>query len=65
MLPKLDGAISKLRFSAFCIIPYYPHSGEHVSVTQMTGVDDESIDELEAYETVEPEKDEPEHAQDD
>lgn len=64
MLAELDGAISKLRFAAFRVIPYYPRSGERVSVTQMTGIDDESIDELEAYETVEPEEDEPERAQD-
>jgi hypothetical protein len=64
MLAELDGAISKLRFAAFRVIPYYPRSEERVSVTQMTGVDDESIDELEAYETVEPDEDEPERAQD-
>jgi len=39
MLAELDGAISKLRFTAFRIIPYYPHCDEHVSVTEMTGVD--------------------------
>jgi hypothetical protein len=60
MLAKLDGAISKLQFTAFHVIPYYPHCDEHVSVTEMTGVDDESIDKMEASETVEPEEDDPE-----
>jgi hypothetical protein len=48
MLAALDGAISKLRFAVFCVIPYYLHCDKHVSVTEMTGVDDESIDKMEA-----------------
>jgi hypothetical protein len=62
MLAELDGTIFKLRFAAFCVIPYYPRCDEHVSVTEMMGVDDESIDEMEANETVEPEEDDPEGA---
>jgi len=62
MLAELDGAISKLQFAAFRVIPYYPRCDERVSVTEMTGVDDESIDEMEASETVEPEEDDPEGA---
>jgi hypothetical protein len=62
MLAELDGAISKLRFAAFRVIPYFPRSEDRVSVTQMTGIDDDSIDQLEAGETVEPDEDEPEHA---
>jgi hypothetical protein len=60
MLAELDGAISKLRFTVFRVIPYYPRCDEHISVTEMTGVDDESIDEMEASETIEPEEDDPE-----
>jgi hypothetical protein len=60
MLAELDGAISKLQFAAFRVIPYYPHCDERISVTEMTGVDDKSIDEMEASETVEPEEDNPE-----
>jgi hypothetical protein len=60
MLAELDGTISKLRFAAFHVIPYYPHCDERVSVTEMTGVDNESIDEMEANKTVEPEEDDPE-----
>jgi hypothetical protein len=62
MLAELDGAISKLRFATFRVIPYYPHCDERISVTEMTGVDDESIDEMEASKTVEPEEDDPEGA---
>jgi hypothetical protein len=60
MLAELDSAISKLRFTAFCVIPYYPCCDERVSVTEMTGVDDKSIDKMEASETIEPEEDDPE-----
>jgi hypothetical protein len=60
MLAELDGAISKLRFAAFRVIPYYPRSEERVPVTQMTGLDEESIDQLEAEETIEPAQDDPE-----
>jgi hypothetical protein len=65
MLAELDGAISKLRFTAFRVIPYYPCSEERVSVTQMTGLDKESIDQLEADETIEPAEDDPECAYED
>jgi hypothetical protein len=60
MLAELDGAISKLRFAVFRVIPYYPCSEERVSVTQMTGLDEESIDQLEAEEIIEPAEDNPE-----
>lgn len=60
MLAELDGTISKLRFTVFRIIPYYPCSKEHMSVTQMTGIDNESIDQLKAGETIKPDEDEPE-----
>jgi hypothetical protein len=62
MLAELDGAISKLRFATFCVIPYYLHCDERVSVTEMMGVDDKSIDEMEASKTIEPEEDDPEGA---
>jgi hypothetical protein len=44
----------------FHVIPYYPRCDERVSVTEMTGVDDESIDKMEASETIEQEEDDPE-----
>jgi hypothetical protein len=62
MLAKLDSAISKLQFAAFRVIPYYPRCNERISVTEMMGVDDESIDEMEASKTIEPEEDNPEGA---
>lgn len=65
MLAEIDGAISKLRFAAFRVIPYFPRSKDRVSVTQMTGIDDDSIDQLEVGETIEPEEDDPERAYED
>jgi hypothetical protein len=62
MLAELDGAIFKLRFAMFCVIPYYLRCDEHISVTEMTGIDDESIDKMEVSETTEPEEDDPEGA---
>jgi hypothetical protein len=60
MLAELDGAISKLRFAAFRVIPYYLRSEECVSVTQMTGINKESIDQFEAGENIDPDEDDPE-----
>jgi hypothetical protein len=57
MLAELDGTISKLQFTAFHVIPYYLHCDKCISVTEMTGIDDESIDEIEASKTVEHEDD--------
>jgi hypothetical protein len=53
MLAKLNGTISKLQFTVFYIIPYYLCCDEHISVTEMTGVDNESIVKMEASETIE------------
>ena len=60
MLAELDSAISKLHFATFCVIPYYPHSNERMSVMQMTRLDKDSIDSLEAEEAIEPDEDDPE-----
>jgi hypothetical protein len=60
VLAELDSAISKLAFAAFRVIPYYLRCDKHVSVTKMTDVDNEGIDEMEVSETVEPEEDDPE-----
>jgi hypothetical protein len=42
MLAELDGAISKLCFAMFHVIPYYLRSEERVSVTQMTRIDEKA-----------------------
>jgi hypothetical protein len=60
MLAELDGTISKLCFAVFRVIPYFPSSKDRISVTQMTGIDDDSIDQFEAGENIEPEEDNPE-----
>jgi len=48
--------------SPYSVMPYYPCCDERISVTEMTGVDNESIDEMEASKTIEPEEDDPEGA---
>jgi hypothetical protein len=62
MLAELDGTISKLQFAVFHVIPYYPCCDERISVTEMTGVDNKSIDKMEVSKTIEPEEDNPEGA---
>ena len=49
-LAKLDGAVSKLRYAAFRLIPYYPRSHKTIEVTEI--VDAEVIASLEEAENV-------------
>jgi hypothetical protein len=58
ILAELDGAVSKLRYVAFHLIPYYPRSKERVSVTSITGLDDEALDSLVEEEAIEPDDEE-------
>ncbi|KIN99728.1 hypothetical protein M404DRAFT_154448, partial [Pisolithus tinctorius Marx 270] len=44
LLAELDGSISKLCFTAFCLLPYHPWSQTHATVTHITGLDDEALD---------------------
>ncbi|KIK38283.1 hypothetical protein CY34DRAFT_25703 [Suillus luteus UH-Slu-Lm8-n1] len=58
ILAELDGAVSKLRYATFCLVPYYPHTKSKVSVTTVTGLDDEALDSLTREDTKEPEDEE-------
>ena len=49
-LAELDGAVSKLRYAAFQLIPYYPHSRKTIEVTEI--VDAEVIASLEEAENL-------------
>ena len=49
-LAELDGAVSKLRYAAFRLIPYYPRSRKTIKVTEI--VDAEVIASLEEAENV-------------
>lgn len=57
VLGELDGAISKLRYAAFRVLPYFPRSESKVSVTSITGLDEEALDKI-ANEAVEEPADE-------
>jgi transposase InsO family protein len=64
LLAELDGAVSKLRYAAFRIIPYYPRSEERVTVTSITGLNEESLDRLAEENIPEPDDEDPELALD-
>jgi len=44
ILAELDGSVAKLRYAAFHVLPYYPRSLERISVTQLTGLSDQELD---------------------
>ena len=48
MLAELDGSVSKLRFAAFRIVPYYPRFHSSIPVTDLSGFNDQTLDELAA-----------------
>ncbi|KIO00977.1 hypothetical protein M404DRAFT_151684 [Pisolithus tinctorius Marx 270] len=44
LLAELDGSISKLCFTAFCLLPYHLQSQTCPTMTCITGLDDEELD---------------------
>ena len=46
ILGELDGALSKLRFAAFRLIPYLPHDIRSVPVTRLADIPQEELEEL-------------------
>jgi hypothetical protein len=44
ILAELDGSISKLRFTAFCLIPYHSHTNLMILVPNFTDYDDDELD---------------------
>jgi hypothetical protein len=60
LLAELDGAVSKLQYAAFRIIPYYPRSEERVTVTSIMGLNEESLDRLTEENIPEPDDEDPE-----
>jgi len=64
ILAELDGAISKLWFTAFCIIPYSTRNPVHITVTSVTGMNDTKLDRIANEDDIEPEEEEPEDALD-
>ena len=56
LLAELDGAISKLWYAAFRLIPYFPRTKVLIPVTDLTGLSDDALDEYEAEEDIEREE---------
>ncbi|KAF8545809.1 hypothetical protein OG21DRAFT_1479754 [Imleria badia] len=54
ILAELDGAVSKLRYAAFHLLPYYPHFQTDIPVTELTGLGDEDLDKLAGADIEEP-----------
>ena len=46
LLAELDGLVSRLRFTAFRLLPYHPRSRTRIPVTTVTGLEDEELDHL-------------------
>jgi len=64
ILAELDGAISKLRFAAFRVIPYVARNPARITVTSVTGMNDTELDRIANEDDIEPEEEEPEDALD-
>jgi hypothetical protein len=64
ILAELDSAISKLRFTAFYVIPYSAQNPTHIAVTSITGINDTKLDCIANEDNIEPEEEEPEDALD-
>ncbi|TFK20819.1 hypothetical protein FA15DRAFT_599049 [Coprinopsis marcescibilis] len=43
ILAELDGSVSKLRFTAYQIIPYYPHLNKRIQITKITELSAEEL----------------------
>ena len=46
LLAELDGAVSRLCYAAFRLIPYYPRLCSAIRVTDLTGIVDEDLDKM-------------------
>ena len=60
LLAKLDGAISCLRYAAFRLLLYYPCAHIAIPVMDLTGLNDQELDDFKAEEDVERDKDDKE-----
>ena len=62
MLAELDGAISKLRYAAFCLLPYHLHTKISICVMDITRLTNEELDSFEVEEDMEQSDEEDEGA---
>ena len=56
LLAELDGAVSRLRYAAFRLIPYYSRLSSVIHITELTDTDDENLDKLAGEDVEEPDK---------
>ncbi|KIM40033.1 hypothetical protein M413DRAFT_54339, partial [Hebeloma cylindrosporum] len=47
VLAELDGAVSRLRFAAFRVVPYAPHDIKRIPVRSLIDLTTEELDEIE------------------
>jgi len=58
LLAELDGSVSRLHYTAFRLIPYYPHLSSSIRVTELTGINDEDLDRMAGEHAEEPDDEE-------
>ena len=46
LLAELDGAVSRLHYTAFRLIHYYSHLSSVIRITELTDTDDKNLDKL-------------------
>ena len=51
---RLDGTVSKLRYAAFHLLPYYPQFQTNILVTELTGLDNKDLGKLAGADVEEP-----------
>ena len=54
LLAELDGAVSRLCYAAFRLIPYYSFLSSVICITELTDTDDENLDKLAGEDVEEP-----------
>ena len=56
LLAELDGAVSRLCYTAFQLIPYYSRLSSVICITKLTDTDDKNLDTLAGEDVEEPEE---------
>jgi hypothetical protein len=64
LLAELDGAISKLRYAAFRLHPYFPRTKISIPITDLNGLNDLHLDDYTAEDDVEHEEESKEAVED-
>ena len=54
LLAELDGAVSRLHYAAFWLIPYYSRLSSVICITELTDTDEENLDNLAGEDVEEP-----------